>query len=135
MNIIQIKTNKKNSTDELYSVHFTYLSLHHANFVQFKAKQVLWTILKNFICRKCILSMWTTKTLRPNRMDLRQYTIQIYMHSTIIFSELYSLLGQKAELNLWLSIPGQILKNCSQASEGLSYLAYKIQKATYVLFT
>ena len=30
------------------------------------------------------------------------------------------------------SIPGQILKDCSRAFEGLSYLAYKIQKMNYV---
>ena len=40
-----------------------------------------------------------------------------------------ALLGQKAALNLWyVDIPGQIRKNCSRAFEGLSNLAYTIQK-------
>ena len=45
-------------------------------------------------------------------------------------------MGQKAALNLWYfaSIPGQILKNCSRAFGGLSYLAYKIQKTNNVYF-
>ena len=46
MNIIQIKTNTKISTDQLYIVHcVTIPSLHYANFGQFKAKQVLKVIL------------------------------------------------------------------------------------------
>ena len=34
-----------------------------------------------------------------------------------------ALLGQKAALNFGTAIPDQILKNCSRAFEGLSYLA------------
>ena len=43
MNIIQIRTKQKNSTNELCGVHCVHIpsSLHHANFGQFKAKQVL----------------------------------------------------------------------------------------------
>ena len=43
-----------------------------------------------------------------------------------------ALLGQKASLNLGTLIPGKIRNHFSRAFEGLSYLAYKITKKTYV---
>ena len=43
-----------------------------------------------------------------------------------------ALLDQKRHLIFGTSIPSQIFKNCSRAFEGQSYLAYTIQKTTYV---
>ena len=49
-----------------------------------------------------------------------------------------ALLGQKVALNFGTSKPGQIRKNCSQAFEDLSYLAYnfflKLCLVMYIIY-